>query len=145
MAMPLTLMERIPQPLMCASRLVLSLLLTLHSCILGESVIRAECDQHFLRSVRNFYLYELQRNTWMLLEGSRFTITAQWNSSRTNHCSGSLTAQQVESRCGNIERRTGTLYIDGVQVAQNTRMTFKPSDLALTTAKFIGQSAIDRG
>ena len=40
---------------------------------------------------------------------------------------------------------TGTLYIDGVQVAQNTGMTFKPSDLAPTTSgNFIGKSAMDR-
>ncbi len=35
---------------------------------------------------------------------------------------------------------TGTLYVDGVQVGQNTAMTLKPSDLGATTQNWIGRS-----
>jgi hypothetical protein len=35
---------------------------------------------------------------------------------------------------------TGTLYIDGVQVAQNTNMTLSPSSLGSTTNNWIGRS-----
>jgi autotransporter-associated beta strand protein len=35
---------------------------------------------------------------------------------------------------------TGTLYIDGQQVAQNTAMTLRPSDLGSTTQNWIGRS-----
>ena len=35
---------------------------------------------------------------------------------------------------------TGTLYVDGLQVGQNTTMTLKPSDLGATTQNWIGRS-----
>lgn len=35
---------------------------------------------------------------------------------------------------------TGTLYVDGVQVGQNTAMTLKPSDMGPTTQNWIGRS-----
>lgn len=35
---------------------------------------------------------------------------------------------------------TGTLYVDGVQVGQNTAMTLKPSDMGSTTQNWIGRS-----
>ncbi|GBG08563.1 hypothetical protein PAT3040_03150 [Paenibacillus agaridevorans] len=35
---------------------------------------------------------------------------------------------------------TGTLYVDGVQVGQNTAMTLKPSDLGATAQNWIGRS-----
>jgi fibronectin type 3 domain-containing protein len=35
---------------------------------------------------------------------------------------------------------TGTLYIDGLQVGQNTAMTIRPSDLGATTQNWIGRS-----
>ena len=35
---------------------------------------------------------------------------------------------------------TGTLFVDGVQVGQNTAMTLKPSDMGSTTQNWIGRS-----
>jgi hypothetical protein len=35
---------------------------------------------------------------------------------------------------------TGTLYVDGAQVGQNTAMTLKPSDMGSTTQNWIGRS-----
>ncbi len=79
----------------------------------------------------------------MLLKGSRFTITANGNSAEQNISQGSnLTANTWKYVAVTLSGSTGTLYIDGVQVAQNTSMTFKPSDLAPTASgNFIGKSA----
>ena len=78
----------------------------------------------------------------MLLKGSRFTITANGNSAEQNISQGSnLTANTWKHIAVTLNGSTGTLYIDGVQAAQNTGMTFKPSDLAPTTSgNFIGKS-----
>ena len=78
----------------------------------------------------------------MLLKGSRFTITANGNSAEQNISQGSnLTANTWKHVAVTLSGSTGTLYIDGVQVAQNTGMTLKPSDLAPTTSgNFIGKS-----
>jgi hypothetical protein len=39
-----------------------------------------------------------------------------------------------------LSGNTGTLYVDGVQVGQNTAMTLKPSSLGSTTRNWIGRS-----
>ena len=79
----------------------------------------------------------------MILKGSRFTITANGSSAEQNISpGGNLTANTWKHIAVTLNGSTGTLYIDGVQVAQNTGMTFKPSDLAPTTSgNFIGKSA----
>ena len=57
------------------------------------------------------------------------------------HQGSNLTANTWKHVAVTLSGSTGTLYIDGVQVAQNTSMTFKPSDLAPTTSgNFIGKS-----
>ena len=78
----------------------------------------------------------------MIPKGSRFTITANGNTAEQNISQGSnLTANTWKHIAVTLSGNTGTLYIDGVQVAQNTGMTIKPSDLAPTTSgNFIGKS-----
>ncbi|KRF41857.1 LamG-like jellyroll fold domain-containing protein [Paenibacillus sp. Soil787] len=78
----------------------------------------------------------------LLLNGSRFTITANGSSAEQNISpGGNLTANTWKHIAVTLSGSTGTLYIDGAQVAQNTGMTFKPSDLAPTTSgNFIGKS-----
>jgi hypothetical protein len=39
-----------------------------------------------------------------------------------------------------LSGNTGTLYVDGVQVAQNTNMTLNPSQLGQTGNNFLGDS-----
>ncbi|QYR22777.1 fibronectin type III domain-containing protein [Paenibacillus sp. sptzw28] len=79
----------------------------------------------------------------MLLNGSRFTITASGNIAEQNISpSGNLTANTWKHIAVTLSGSTGILYIDGVQAATNTGMTVKPSDLAPTTSgNFIGKSA----
>lgn len=79
----------------------------------------------------------------MLLNGSRFTITASGNTAEQSISpGGNLTANTWKHIAVTLNGSTGILYIDGVQVATNTGMTFKPSDLAPTTTggNFIGRS-----
>jgi hypothetical protein len=75
--------------------------------------------------------------------GTRFTITANGGSAEQNITpGGDLTANTWKHIAVTLSGSTGKLYIDGVLVAQNTNMTFKPSDLAPTTSgNFIGKSA----
>ncbi|KRE32653.1 LamG-like jellyroll fold domain-containing protein [Paenibacillus sp. Soil522] len=79
----------------------------------------------------------------MMLNGSRFTITANGNSAEQNISpGGNLTANTWKHIAVTLNGSTGTLYIDGAQAAQNTGMTLKPSDLAPTSSgNFIGKSA----
>lgn len=78
----------------------------------------------------------------MLLNGSRFTMTASGNTAEQNiSAGGNLTANMWKHVAVTLSGSTGILYIDGVQAATNTSMTIKPSDLAPTTAgNFIGKS-----
>jgi fibronectin type 3 domain-containing protein len=74
--------------------------------------------------------------------GSRFMITANGSTAEQNISTGSnLAANTWKHIVITLSGSTGTLYIDGVQVAQNTSMTWKPSDLAPTSSgNFIGKS-----
>ncbi|WP_307204969.1 LamG-like jellyroll fold domain-containing protein [Paenibacillus harenae] len=78
----------------------------------------------------------------MLLRGSRFAITANGSSAEQNIAAGgNVSANTWKHIAVTLSGSTGILYIDGVQVATNTGMTFKPSDLAPTTSgNFIGKS-----
>lgn len=78
----------------------------------------------------------------MLLKGSRFTITANGNTAEQSISpGGNVTANTWKHIAVTLSGSTGILYIDGVQVATNTGMTFKPSDLApATSGNFIGKS-----
>ncbi|MGG4146741.1 LamG domain-containing protein, partial [Paenibacillus algorifonticola] len=64
------------------------------------------------------------------------------NTAEQNISQGSnLTANTWKHIAVTLSGSTGILYIDGVQAATNTGMTFKPSDLAPTTSgNFIGKS-----
>jgi fibronectin type 3 domain-containing protein len=78
----------------------------------------------------------------LLLRGTRFAITANGSSAEQNIAAGgNVTANTWKHIAVTLSGSTGILYIDGVEVARNTGMTFKPSDLAPTTSgNFIGRS-----
>ena len=75
-------------------------------------------------------------------KGSRFTITGTVPAAEQNIATGSnLTANTWKHIAVTLSGSTGILYIDGVEAARNTSMTYKPADLAPTTSgNFIGKS-----
>jgi hypothetical protein len=84
-------------------------------------------------------------NTYMFLTpnsgaGTRFSITTSGNGQEQQINAPALTTgtwrHVAVTRTGN----TGTLYVDGAEVAQNTAMTLSPMSLGTTTQNWIGRS-----
>jgi hypothetical protein len=84
-------------------------------------------------------------NTYMFLTpnsgaGTRFSITTSGNGQEQQINAPALTTgtwrHVAVTRTGN----TGTLYVDGAEVAQNTAMTLSPMSLGTTTQNWLGRS-----
>ncbi len=84
-------------------------------------------------------------NTYMFLTpnsgaGTRFSITTSGNGQEQQINAPALTTgtwrHVAVTRSGN----TGTLYVDGAQVAQNATMTLSPMSLGTTTQNWLGRS-----
>ena len=84
-------------------------------------------------------------NTYMFLTpnsgaGTRFSITTSGNGQEQQINAPALTTgtwrHVAVTRSGN----TGTLYVDGAEVAQNTTMTLSPMSLGTTTQNWLGRS-----
>ncbi|WP_232231461.1 immunoglobulin-like domain-containing protein [Paenibacillus sp. HW567] len=76
--------------------------------------------------------------------GSKFraSITQNWYPNEQTVSKGSAIDRGVwKSIAFQISGTTGTLYVDGVQVGQNTNMTLTPKDVEATVANYLGRPA----
>lgn len=78
----------------------------------------------------------------MLLNGTRFMITTSSNGGEQNITTGTTLTRSVWQHIAvTLNGNTGILYVNGSEVARNTDMTLKPSDLApMAGGNFIGRS-----
>lgn len=73
--------------------------------------------------------------------GLRFGISSSGNGSEQQLSTNTALPTGVWKHVAvTLSGTTGTLYVDGVQVAANTSMTLKPSSLGTTTLNYIGKS-----
>ncbi|WP_245987439.1 DUF5695 domain-containing protein [Cohnella lupini] len=72
--------------------------------------------------------------------GLRFAITTSGNGAEQQLNAPALPTGVWKHIAVTLSGTTGRLYVDGVQVASNTNMTFKPSSLGSTTLNYIGKS-----
>jgi fibronectin type 3 domain-containing protein len=71
----------------------------------------------------------------------RFAITTSGgNGEQRIDAASALTSGTWHHIAVTLSGSTGTLYVDGQQVGQNTAMTLRPSDLGATTQNWIGRS-----
>lgn len=71
---------------------------------------------------------------------SRFAITSSGNGSEQRLYGPILPLNSWQHLVVTLSSTTGTLYVNGSQVAQNTGMTLNPSSLGTTTQNWIGRS-----
>lgn len=79
----------------------------------------------------------------LLLNADNYRVVlskTRWSNEQNTKCSTALSSGVWKYITYTQNGRTGTLYIDGVQVAQNSNISYDPSDIENNVANFIGRA-----
>jgi hypothetical protein len=72
--------------------------------------------------------------------GVRFSVTTGGPAQEQQMNAATLATGSWQQVAVTLAANTGTLYVNGVQVAQNTSMTLNPASLGTTTQNWLGRS-----